>query len=675
MQTPEQSRCNRSKSLDGNHLLNFRQSNYPCKPKRKENKHQPHTKSKLEQKARHLLSSDFFLHCSASHRFLLTTQPLDGIERKEQNYSNPDTLVSWDAVRLVVSLVPSESRKESSLSSFASESCPICLDSFASPRITRCGHVYCLPCLMRYFISCQKPATNATKAILPRKSRQCDFYSECPCCFRFISLSELRPVEFISFQPPESQGRVPVTMTFQKLHKRRGSFTPFIPSVHSWGNSYKKGRMHSIPTSTDPEAQYSRYSYIDRYSYVDHLDSDINSLQFQYKELTHLRKDENYVNETTDGLYYISMALQMVKDIRSRVAEECLEEKINPQVGFNNDVKALLQKTVFEKTEKEKDITKFSKDTKNDRSQRRSKKGNNIERLKDTKYADDDCIHFYQSVDGQLCFLSNFNMSCLSHDYSQRNPKEQNIEVSDKANTHSTLPPFPDLIHGQVLDSEIVHLTPEIRKRMTFLSHLPLYTDIIFVELNLGIVLSVKNPKKTEIDLRKKKRKAKRNSEKKLINKANIKEEIRIQKQKEQVHLVDENDQFFHSTLINTRDEKLQLNGDDFGPVLQSTGSHTAPMDNSSICRKKRETMNFRSACVSRVDHASLDSENVMSFPELALSSSEKETTTSVGHNKWNHKPKKINQSSSLGTEPVLAQDSSTIRGRRKKKILLFSTR
>merc|ERR1712238_530410 len=263
-------------------------------------------------------------------------------------------------------------------------------------------------------------------------------------------------------------------------------------------------------------------------------------------------------------------------------------------------------------------------------SQRRSKKGNNIERLKDTKYADD---------------------------YSQRNPKEQNIEVSDKANTHSTLPPFPDLIHGQVLDSEIVHLTPEIRKRMTFLSHLPLYTDIIFVELNLGIVLSVRNP------------------EKKLVNKANIKEEIRIQKQKEQVHLADENDQFFHSTLINTRDEKLQLNGDDFGPVLQSTGSHTAPMDNSSIRRKKRETMNFRSACVSRVDHASLDSENVMSFPELALSSSEKETTTSVGHNKWNHKPKKINQSSSLGTEPVLAQDSSTIRGRRKKKILLFSTR
>ena len=131
--------------------------------------------------------------------------------------------------------------------------------------------------------------------------------------------------------------------------------------------------------------------------------------------MTHLRKHENYVNETTDGLYYISMDLQMVS---SREAEECLEEKIKPQVGFNNDVKALLQKTVFEKTEKEKYITKFSNDTKNDRSQRRSKKGNNIERLKDTKYADDDCVHFYQSVDGQLCFLSNFNMSCLSHDYS-----------------------------------------------------------------------------------------------------------------------------------------------------------------------------------------------------------------------------------------------------------------
>jgi hypothetical protein len=45
--------------------------------------------------------------------------------------------------------------------------------------------------------------------------------------------------------------------------------------------------------------------------------------------------------------------------------------------------------------------------------------------------------------------------------------------------------PLPDELDGVVLEVESLHLTPEMRKKIPVLSHLPFYTDILFVELDL----------------------------------------------------------------------------------------------------------------------------------------------------------------------------------------------
>ena len=57
-------------------------------------------------------------------------------------------------------------------------------------------------------------------------------------------------------------------------------------------------------------------------------------------------------------------------------------------------------------------------------------------------------------------------------------------------------PPFPDFIEGRILEIENVHVTHEVRKRMPFLSHIPLYSDVVFVELDLNHILTEETRRK-----------------------------------------------------------------------------------------------------------------------------------------------------------------------------------
>eukprot|EP00916_Digyalum_oweni_P013594 GHVL01022332.1.p1 GENE.GHVL01022332.1~~GHVL01022332.1.p1 ORF type:complete len:233 (+),score=30.36 GHVL01022332.1:127-825(+) len=63
--------------------------------------------------------------------------------------------------------------------------CPICLEfDIVAGRITRCGHVFCLPCIIRY-------VENARN----RQSRTC------PLCLEAVSLNDLKPVTFQMLGP------------------------------------------------------------------------------------------------------------------------------------------------------------------------------------------------------------------------------------------------------------------------------------------------------------------------------------------------------------------------------------------------------------------------------------------------------------------------------------------
>ncbi|KAI9788766.1 MAG: hypothetical protein M1816_006547 [Peltula sp. TS41687] len=66
--------------------------------------------------------------------------------------------------------------------------CPICLSTPVAPRMAKCGHIFCLPCLIRYMHS-----TDETKSPVPEKKPR---WKKCPICWDSIYISETRPVRW-----------------------------------------------------------------------------------------------------------------------------------------------------------------------------------------------------------------------------------------------------------------------------------------------------------------------------------------------------------------------------------------------------------------------------------------------------------------------------------------------
>jgi hypothetical protein len=108
------------------------------------------------------------------------------------NYSaqsiNADCYLEWSSILQII--VSSQSQ---------TASCPICLGTPLAPRMARCGHVFCLSCLLRYMHSDDGDNKGPEKKT---KSRSC------PLCWDTIYMSDPKPVRWYSGQegPPPQEG-------------------------------------------------------------------------------------------------------------------------------------------------------------------------------------------------------------------------------------------------------------------------------------------------------------------------------------------------------------------------------------------------------------------------------------------------------------------------------------
>ena len=75
-------------------------------------------------------------------------------------------------------------------------SCPICLSTPVAPRMAKCGHIFCLPCLIRYMHSVDDANTS-----LPEKKAR---WKKCPICWDSIYLSDTKPVRWFVGQEAEA---------------------------------------------------------------------------------------------------------------------------------------------------------------------------------------------------------------------------------------------------------------------------------------------------------------------------------------------------------------------------------------------------------------------------------------------------------------------------------------
>ncbi|KAL4918927.1 hypothetical protein BDW62DRAFT_180110 [Aspergillus aurantiobrunneus] len=121
----------------------------------------------------HAMDKARYVH--ANYRFIVTPT-----KAYHAHAANADVHLDWDSVLQV--LVSAQTQ---------ASSCPICLSTPVAPRMARCGHIFCLPCLIRFMHS-----TDDESPVPEKKAR----WKKCPICWDGIYISETRPVRWFSGQ-------------------------------------------------------------------------------------------------------------------------------------------------------------------------------------------------------------------------------------------------------------------------------------------------------------------------------------------------------------------------------------------------------------------------------------------------------------------------------------------
>jgi hypothetical protein len=457
---------------------------------------------------------------------------------------------------------------------------------------------------------------------------------------------------------------------------------------------------HTAPMATDLDAAYCRFNYVDPEVYQSQLAHNEMELESELVEL------QRHPHPSTEmDVLVLQIAHESVKHEQQRALEEFQEEKEHMQrYGESNtgmyqplpkhlfapdmsnisegrapeeDGEVMASKTrdrgfsmdsgdlSVESTRRQRGGSMGSADDTR-RSRRRERRPLP---LPSTMYLEEGSTQFYQSADGQLCFLSKFNMSCLLAEFSAHAPESTVGLESMSIAQRRKLQPLPDEINGIILEIENIHLTPELRKRMPFLSHLPVYTDIVFVEIDLYPILSdsTRNKFKAEFEKRRKKRKSKASTEKKADRLARKEEERRIEELKARIQRIDPNDDFFQAPAVQAG----PLTGEDFGPSLIAPPPTTSdPADAPNALAQSpplpNPALSFSAVAgrgFSVLNPAGISEEEA--FPSLVSSHQTEETPST-------EKPAAVTDL------PLPRSSTGSIPGKAKKakgkKIVLFST-
>jgi hypothetical protein len=175
-------------------------------------------------------------------------------------------------------------------------SCPICLGTPVAPRMAKCGHIFCLPCLIRYMHS-------EDEAKAPEKRARS---KKCPLCWDTIYTTETRPVRWYVGQegePPREGGDVVL-----RLVMRSAGSTLAMPR----DGAAVLGKDDDVPWYFAAEVMdYARVMRGAEDYMMEQFDAEIEQLQRQEKE------DEVMFGE--DNVQWMRKAIRNIKETKEKV--------------------------------------------------------------------------------------------------------------------------------------------------------------------------------------------------------------------------------------------------------------------------------------------------------------------------------------------------------------------
>ncbi|KAL4804821.1 hypothetical protein BDV18DRAFT_28049 [Aspergillus unguis] len=373
--------------------------------------------------------------------------------------ANADVHLDWDSILQI--LVSAQTQ---------SSSCPICLSTPVAPRMARCGHIFCLPCLIRFMHS-----TDDESPVPEKKAR----WKKCPICYDSIYLSETRPVRWFSGQEgilPFESGDVVL-----RLVKREPRSTLALP--RDGAESLAPGE--DIPWYHAAEvADYARIMKGGEDYMNSQYDTEIEDLRRQEQEDEVLFGDDtrwtkkavSTINEAKQRLQGIGNPPEVAsqpnldRQPKEPLAHQPVPEEVAPMYASQHAAKSgksspgvqpdssSAENELAQTTDAVNDLNLSSTNDTNSKKKHVTdrKKGGNAAHPADQPY------YFYQALPHY--YLSSLDIRILKAAFGEYSLFPATI-----------LPRVEHITTGHIVDDEL-------RKRVKYLGHLPQGCEVNFLE-------------------------------------------------------------------------------------------------------------------------------------------------------------------------------------------------
>eukprot|EP00092_Neocalanus_flemingeri_P041145 GFUD01044803.1.p1 GENE.GFUD01044803.1~~GFUD01044803.1.p1 ORF type:complete len:764 (+),score=232.07 GFUD01044803.1:369-2660(+) len=478
-----------SKKQNYNHLLNFQYSargRNPNNNRGHNNNRGPRSKARNYQAPiRKVYNKSHYLQANCQF-----------IVKAAGDYSvhaaDPDTLVDWDLVEQV----------HLKTSGTDLTSCPICLFPPTAAKISRCGHVFCWPCILHYLALSD------------------DSYRKCPICDQDIHKKDLKSVVAV----PQENFSTGSTVQMKLMKRERNSLFA-VPSTDKFLDDFpavnKPGVNRSFVKMLRATSGQVRDNILAR---------ERRELEKQWAE----EKDKPeacFIQEALtllasrelEALVTLDKNLTPHKDVVEQVEDlpeiqslkiSCRQKAVDPFDDGQENLDDLI--TLDDPTVK---VASHQPRPRIMSGSSNASSDGDTEQCGETGVTAADLdistvqpanaetasgpqeprqvFYFYQSSDGQPIFLHALNVQMLVKEF-------------------GCLENCPETIQAEILEKETSMMTEELRDRLRYLRHLPVASTFEVAELNIfdQVCKETLHHFKDQIDVRQRRRTRKLRDEK-----------------------------------------------------------------------------------------------------------------------------------------------------------------
>lgn len=387
--------------------------------------------------------------------------------------SDPDALVNWDFIEQI------------RLQSSEVLSCPICLYPPVAAKVTRCGHVYCWPCILHYLALSDKT------------------WRKCPICYEAVHKNDLRSVIAV----PHMQLSVGEEVTMRLMKRERGSLVA-LP-VEQCGIRPTDQLLSVSETAVDTvHSKLLLATPQEVISIVDHERSELEkqlSEEENCPETCFIEQAINLLSERHAVLSKKVAALQAENERPELNVEKCATE-MKPDVVYHsafdnlyssldnssdtvslpsneNPPAVLLEQSeeiskgsALELSREKRDRCRYESVSSEGMGSDDGNMAISVEDLEFPTMTQTDTrqsrvqplkhFYFYQAADGQHIYLHSLNVRMLEHCY-------------------GSLEHCPPTVTGRIIEKESGSMTEELRRRLRYLQHLPITCQFEVAEIQL----------------------------------------------------------------------------------------------------------------------------------------------------------------------------------------------